>query len=278
MTTQGPRSSLQQAGPDETATLDERASHLARSIAAQSVADALRAGRCPMEYAFDRLLPHDLRLLSAEHWTPLVAVLRAAQWLDELGVQTLVDIGSGAGKFCVAAALAGHCRFRGVEHRARLVLAAHELARVFGVDDRVEFSHGVFGKDPLPAADAYYLYNPFGENVFGSEQPFGEDVEVTEERYARDIAAVEAMLQSAPAGTYLLTYNGFGGRVPHTYERVRIDRDLPSVLCLWRQLSSIGKSNRDRRGFGLPPSACRGPGSPCSNASVASGRWAAEPI
>jgi predicted RNA methylase len=211
---------------------------------AQNLADALRAGQCPTDAAFDRFLPYELRLLSSEHWTPLVAALRAAQWLDEVGAHTVVDIGSGAGKFCVAAALAGRCRFTGLEHRARLVMAARELARVFEVDDRVRFSHSVFGRTPTPAADAYYLYNPFGENVFGSEQSFGEDVEVTEERYARDIATVESLLECAPDGTYLVTYNGFGGRVPRSYESVRIDRELPNVLCMWRRVRSRGHRSR----------------------------------
>ncbi len=216
--------------PDDELTAIDLASHLALNVAT-----TLRAGRCPRDTTFDRLLPHDLRRLSGEHWTPLATVVRAAQWLDELGVRTVVDIGSGAGKFCVAAALAGHCHFIGVEHRALLVAAARELASTLQVDDRVEFAHRIFGQDPLPAADAYYVYNPFGENVFGSEHPFGEDVNVSEARYTRDVAALEDVLQSAPAGTYFLTYNGFGGRVPHTYERVRSDRELPSVLCLWRQ-------------------------------------------
>jgi hypothetical protein len=220
---------------EEVTLIDELALHAARNVAR-----ALRAGRCPMDCAFDRFLPADLRRLSDEHWTPLVAALRAAQWLDEAGVRTVVDIGSGAGKFCVAAALAGHCRFKGLEHRRRLVRAARDLAQAFDVADRVEFLHSVFGKDQAPGADAYYLYNPFGENVFGSEPELGDDVEITRERHARDVAAVEQLLQAAPAGTYLLTYNGFGGRVPQSYERVRIDRELPNVLCLWRQICTAG--------------------------------------
>jgi predicted RNA methylase len=237
---------LRAALPDDEVTAIDLDLHLAQNVAA-----TLRAGRFPTDSTFDRLLPHDLRRLSGEHWTPLAAVVRAAQWLDELGVRTVVDIGSGAGKFCVAAALAGRCRLIGVEHRARLVASARELARALRVDERVEFAHRVFGQDPLPAADAYYVYNPFGENVFGSEHPFGEDVDVSEARYARDVAALEDMLQSAPAGTYFLTYNGFGGRVPYTYERVRIDRELPSVLCLWRQIGRLHVPGRELRAGAL---------------------------
>jgi hypothetical protein len=50
-----------------------------------------------------------------------------------------------------------------LEHRPHLVAAARELARAFGVDDRVTFVHGALDPATLPAADVYYLFNPFGE-------------------------------------------------------------------------------------------------------------------
>src|SRR5258708_5890262 len=103
------------------------------------VADALRAGRCPPDQAFDGFLPAELRVVSHQYWTPLVVAKRTAEWLDDLNVRTVVDIGSGAGKLCVAAALACHCHFTGLERRSRLVAEARTLARVFDVDDRVNF-------------------------------------------------------------------------------------------------------------------------------------------
>ena len=78
-------------------------------FAAQRVAEALRTGICPADRAFDRFLPDDLRVVSAQCWTPLMVAKHAAQWLDDLNVQTVVDIGSGVGKFCVAAALVRNC-------------------------------------------------------------------------------------------------------------------------------------------------------------------------
>jgi predicted RNA methylase len=166
--------------------------------------------------------------------------LRAAEWLDEHHVRTVVDIGSGAGKFCVAAALAGRCRFTGLEQRPRLVDAARALARLFEVDDRVAFLDGALGEIPVPDADAYYLYNPFGENLFGPQDHLDEDVELSFERYARDIATVRELLQRAPVGTYVVIYNGFGGQVPLGYQEVRTDHDLPNPLCLWRKTSARG--------------------------------------
>jgi SAM-dependent methyltransferase len=201
-----------------------------------AVADLLRARTCPPDRAFDRHLPPAIRAGSPAYFTPLSVAVRAATWLDEASVRTVVDIGSGAGKFCVAAALAGNCTYIGMEQRGRLVSAARDLARLFECDDRVRFLHAEFGVRAPPVADAYYFYNPFAENVFGYQDPLDHDAPLSEERYARDLAATSALLGSVKPGTYLLTYAGFGGRVPPTFCSVRVDRRLPNVLQLWRKM------------------------------------------
>jgi predicted RNA methylase len=202
----------------------------------QQIIKILRAGGYPPEWAFDRFLPDELQMVSQQHWTPLVVAVRVAGWLTELRLRTVVDIGSGAGKFCVAAALAGTCRFIGLEQRPLLVRAARELAQVFEIEERVTFIEHLFGEQPTPEADVYYLYNPFGENLFGPDDHLDEDVELSRERYQRDVRSVIALLQNAPIGTYLLTYNGFGGIIPSGYREVRVDRELPNILRMWKKV------------------------------------------
>lgn len=161
--------------------------------------------------------------------------LRAAEWLDGAGVRTVVDLGSGAGKFCVAAALASRCSYVGIEQRRRRVDAAVALAELFGVAERVRFVHGALGRGIIPVADAYYLYNPFGENLFGPEEALGNDVELSRERYHSDIALMEAFFDQATEGTLVVKYNGFGGRMPRSYQQIVVDREMPDVLRLWRK-------------------------------------------
>lgn len=199
------------------------------------IVQALRSGRLPSDRVFDRFLPSELRALSGQYWTPLAVAARAAEWLDQLDVQTVVDIGSGTGKFCVAAALLADARFTGIEQRPRLVDAARQLASTFELNQRITFLHSTFGEAPIPKADAYYMYNPFGENLFGLEDRLDSDVELCGARYLRDVAAVERLLHDASVGTFLLTYNGFGGELPADYREVRVDRELPSVLRMWRK-------------------------------------------
>jgi hypothetical protein len=150
----------------------------------------------------------------------------------------VADIGSGAGKFCVAAALSGRCHYTGLEQRPHLVAAARTLAQFFKVDDRVSFVEGNLSDVPAPSADAYYLFNPFGENLFTKDECLDDSVELSSERFSRDIAAVEDLLARAPIGTCVLTYNGFGGRVPIGYDEIRVARDLPNLLRMWRKTRS----------------------------------------
>jgi SAM-dependent methyltransferase len=201
----------------------------------EQVADALGSGRCPADSSFDQFLSDPMRALSSQYFTPLAVAVRAAEWFSERNIRTVVDIGSGAGKFCVAAALAGHCHFTGLEHRERLVATARSLARTFHVENRVHFLQGALGAARLPSADAYYLYNPFEENVVEQAARIDEDVELSEERYSRDLHAVRELLIAARPGTYVLTYNGFGARLPAGYRHLCVDRELPNVLSLWRK-------------------------------------------
>lgn len=218
---------------------------MADVLSSAEIAAALRALRCPTDHAFDRLLPEALRVVSSEHWTPLHVAVRAACWFEDVGVRSVVDIGAGVGKFCVVAALASTCRFVGLEQRGWLVDAARALVNAFELRERVDFIVGALGETSVPIAEAYYFFNPFGENLF-SDGHLDTDVELGDERYDRDVAAAESLLRQAPVGTYALTYNDFGGTMPATYRLLRSDPYLPLDLCLWRKVGCTELPIRER--------------------------------
>ena len=220
---------------------------LGNDVSAVALAAALRNRECPSDHAFDQLLPEDVRSSSREHWSPLEVAVVAASWLDTLGIRTVADIGSGAGKFCVAAALAGNARYVGIEHRERLVSAARRLAALFKVSDRVEFVAATFDQAAPPIADAYYFFNPFEENLY-FDGFIDEDVELSGARFQRDVTGAEVLMQRAPAGTYVLTYNGFGGDMPAAYQLIQIACDLPCVLQLWRKSADATDAENERGG------------------------------
>lgn len=216
--------------------LDEQApSGTAAPPSPQEVAAALRSGARDTDRDFDRFLPPRLRVVSARYWTPLRVAARAATWLDELQIRSLVDVGSGAGKFCVATALMSRCNFLGIEHRRNLVATARELAEVFGVDARVSFIEEIFGDAPPPEAECYYFYNPFLEAMLGPDAWLDDRVEHGECRYDRELRAVQAWLSQVPVGTYILTYNGLGTDIPPAFRELRTDESFPCNLRLYRK-------------------------------------------
>lgn len=208
---------------------------------ARLVAAAIRAGQVSADAAFDRALPDELREVSVHYWTPVRVVRLAATWLRETRARTVIDIGSGAGKFCVAAALLTRCRFTGLEHRTSLVAVARELAVTFGVADRVTFVRGGLEAAEDVVCDAYYLFNPFGDYAFRSAQFSDPDVTFTTESQRRDVAVTAALLSRARPGTFVITYNGFGGSVPRGYEQIDVATRLPGTLRLWKKMEAAGE-------------------------------------
>jgi hypothetical protein len=188
------------------------------------------------DHGFDRLLPMRLRAASDRFWTPLDAIKRAATWFDQERITSVVDIGSGVGKFCVAGALASSCSFIGIEQRSSLATVARNLARIFAVDDRVSIIDGRFGEIETPAADCYYLYNPFEENLFSAGEALDNDVELTAERFRNDLRCFRALVASLPIGAYILSYNGIAGHMPACLQELRVDRELPAVLRLLQKV------------------------------------------
>jgi SAM-dependent methyltransferase len=181
-----------------------------------------------VDKAFDNLLPQELRHLSPTHWTPVDVAIRVTTLLCPTSSTRVLDIGAGIGKLCVIGALSTSSVWCGVEQHAPLVDAANRLARALGVANRTIFTHGdVFSID-WSTFDALYLYNPF-------EWPLG--TRPTDPRRVEAVARVQDRLAAMPGGSRVVTYHGFGGVMPSSYELVYQER-VPSVgldLVLWVQ-------------------------------------------
>jgi hypothetical protein len=189
--------------------------------------------------AIDFWMTDHSRSWSPRYWTPVAVARTAARWIAELGGQTVLDAGAGAGKFCVVAALATDLRVTGVEQRRHLALEATSLARRFRVDDRCEVLAGTIDRVDLTAFDALYVFNSFAENVYPEDEQLDDTVELSPRRMRRDLLTVEAALARMPVGAMFVTYHGFGGQIPDTFEVAREDDACGTgPLKLWRKRRS----------------------------------------
>lgn len=223
------------------------ATHASHTKLCSEVAAAVRSGYEVSDGTFDLCLPVDLRPASPRHWTPIDVARRASEWIEQLRMRTVVDMGAGAGKFCVTAALLSKARFLGIEHRPRLVSASRALAEAFCVDGQASFEWGVIGRRPIPRADAYYLYNPFGENLSPGANQIDQEVQLNRARYEHDVEWVRQFFHGVPLGTYVITYNGYGALLPSSFIDIRVDREHGRALRLSKRVSGHSVTCR----FGL---------------------------
>lgn len=189
------------------------------SAVAAAVAASIRAGSDAADAMLDGAYPEAFRRFRPQHATPVEVAATAAAWLAEAGATRVLDVGAGAGRFCVAGALVTDLAFTGVERRPWLVEAARTAAGALGAS-RARFVCGDVRDVDWAAHDGFYLFNPFAEHHLDE----GDCIDLAWPRgrdgFDADVTFVEDALAAAPSGTPVVTWNGFGGDLrDYTCER-----------------------------------------------------------
>jgi len=183
--------------------------------------------------SFDRVYPDWVKCRSERHWTPVEVARRAAELLVTSAYTRVLDVGSGAGKFCIVGALATQGRFCGVEQRAHLVEVAREAAEHYGIQRRAHFFHGDIRAIDWSEFKAFYLYNPFSEHATGLFGAIDQSIELAPHLREKHIRFTRAQLAAAPVGTRVVTYHGFGGDMPPGYRCARREGHGTDFVELW---------------------------------------------
>jgi 2-polyprenyl-3-methyl-5-hydroxy-6-metoxy-1,4-benzoquinol methylase len=180
--------------------------------------------------AFDTLYSLRVQQLSSIHWTPIEVAKRAAAHLTGGAGKNILDIGSGAGKFCIIAAhnFPDHI-FYGVEQRKALIDEAI-IAQNATSTLNAKFIHANFNELDMERFDHFYFYNSFSENLF-HYKPIDNLVQASAEIYEEYLAQFYSLLDSKPPGTRLATFHCPDGYVPPAYKRIR--HSPGEMLSLW---------------------------------------------
>ncbi len=197
-----------------------------------AIVTLVREARAVTDRVFDAIYPEPIRELSHRHWTPLAVARRAAEMLSLDGEKRVLDVGAGAGKFCLVAALTNPGHFVGIERRGHLVDLARTIAAQYGATN-AEYVHGDMTDIDWREFDAFYLYNPFAENLFGVRERIDDTVEFSTERFEVDNAAAFQRLAQTRLGTRVVTYHGPRGAIPDTFELCDFEPCGTDVLELW---------------------------------------------
>jgi SAM-dependent methyltransferase len=165
---------------------------------------------------FDQIFPERVRRLSSLYWTPVAVASHAAKLLVRKPGIRVLDVGCGPGKFCLIAAALTDGHFTGIEQRADLAKVAKDAA----LKERrknIEIIHGNVTDLSFSEYDAFYLFNPFEENVF-ENQSIDRSVPLSADLYIKYIKYVAAELCAKPFGTLVVTYAGPALEVPSCYD------------------------------------------------------------
>jgi predicted RNA methylase len=216
-----------------------------------SCATRLCSGEKVSDGEFDAVYPDEVKSISFRHWTPVAVARRVSQLLTENGATNVLDVGAGPGKFCIIGALTTAARFTGIEQRSNLVELAQRAVHRFGAARARIIRANIVSFDCNPF-DGFYFYNPFQEQIENDPLPIDSTLERSRTLYNMYVAAATASLVSAPAGTAVVTYHGFGGPMPPQYRRVHREGANGAEIVLWVRVGN--PKARPRR-----PSAARGP-------------------
>ena len=166
---------------------------------------------------FDNAYDLQIRELSEQHWTPVRVAARVAHLLTRSGATRILDVGSGAGKFCIVGALSTDAEFVGVERRGYLVDIAEQTARRFGAD-RATFVHASADNFSFQGFNGVYLYNPFYEQISGFLTQIDGATERSPLMYRHFVQSTMSKLAAMAPPVAVVTFNGFGGPMPPEYD------------------------------------------------------------
>jgi SAM-dependent methyltransferase len=165
---------------------------------------------------FDQIYPERIRKLSPLQWTPVRVAAEAAKLLVTQPGTRVLDIGCGPGKFCLVAAALSDGHFTGVEQRADLAAAAREAAAALRLSN-VEIVQDNITNIAFADYDAFYLFNPFEENMFRGYK-IDSAVPLSPELFQKYTRHVADELGKRPIGTRVVTHSGYADEIPSCYD------------------------------------------------------------
>ncbi len=185
------------------------------------------------DHDFNAIYPARISRLARKHWSSVsVSKLASAFLADRPGTRVL-DIGSGAGKFCMIGATNTKGHFTGVEQRGELVALSTQLSASYRIHN-VKFIHANITSIKFTDYNAFYFYNSFYENIDMLNSIDGT-VRLAAHLYRQYSVYLVEQLASLPLGTRLVTFCSPLNIVPHTFKLQ--DSANEGQLRFWEKVS-----------------------------------------
>jgi len=169
---------------------------------------------------FNKLYPPYIQKVARKHFTPLGVAQMAAEFLAKDEAVNILDIGSGAGKFCAAAAYyTPKAYYFGVELRENLIENAEMVKKKLELKN-VTFIKGNFTEVDFTQFNHFYFYNSFYENIVDIGR-IDDALPFSKEQYNTYNAEFFKHLEPMPAGTRLVTFHVAKTELPPSFKVTR---------------------------------------------------------
>lgn len=180
---------------------------------------------------FDGIYPEEVRPMAFTHFTPIEIAIRAAKFLVQKPGTKVLDIGSGAGKFCMIGSVCTNGHFTGVEQRDNLHLLAEQIFKKYQLKN-INFINSNINQIEFSNYDAFYFFNPFYENIIQFEK-IDDAIDVKNDLYDEYSNYVKNQLDLMPLGTRLVTFFSAYDEVPISYQL--ISKDDRQKISMWEK-------------------------------------------
>ncbi len=159
----------------------------------------LKTGVGVSDNDFDSIYTRRIKEISKIHFTPVDVAKTAARFLVNKPGANVLDVGSGAGKFCMIGAACTNGFFTGVEQRESLYQISELLSKVHRLLN-TRFIHSNIMEIEFRAFDAIYFFNAFYENIL-PKNPIDNSIKLDRALYAVYARYVREQLGKMPVGT-----------------------------------------------------------------------------
>ncbi|TGN19817.1 methyltransferase [Leptospira idonii] len=183
---------------------------------------------------FDLILPEPLRLLSPYQWTSVSVIKSISEYLKTEKVTSFVDLGSGPGKLAILLSLWNSFPVTGVEIRKELFQFADFWKKKLDIG-HLKFLQRDFLNFDISLYSHVYCFNPLYEQMTGRHS-IDESLPKSSMLYVQNLIRLKEKFKELKPGTKIITYYGFGGRMPSDFKRIRKIGSSSDELEVWEKL------------------------------------------
>ena len=181
---------------------------------------------------FNAIYSAKISSLARKHWSSVSVSKLASEFLVERPGTKVLDIGSGAGKFCMIGAANTKGHFTGVEQRAELVELSTQLSESYRIHN-VNFIHANITSIKFTDYDSFYFYNSFYENI-DILNSIDDTVRLDIQLYHQYSVHLVEQLASLPIGTRLVTFCSPLSIIPQSFKLQ--DSTNGGLLKFWEKV------------------------------------------